>query len=71
MINLFLRWWLRSGRYSWSRICRWLFEKQYQSITLPVANSLEDIADYLGQVTWTMDGPLHLYNAMGAPKLRL
>ncbi|MFC2032403.1 hypothetical protein ACFLUS_03445 [Chloroflexota bacterium] len=68
MINLFLRWWLFSGRYTWSRLRRWFFEWRYLSITLPSADSLEEIADYLGQVTWTMDGPLHLYDSISYPE---
>ncbi|MDP2731440.1 MAG: hypothetical protein Q8O55_13325 [Dehalococcoidales bacterium] len=68
MIDLLLRWWLRSGRYTWSRLRRWLFERRYRKTTLPAANSLEEIAGYLGQVTWTMDGPFHLYDAISYPE---
>jgi hypothetical protein len=68
MINLFLRWWLSSGRYIWSRLRRWLFERRYLNIPLPTVNSLEEIADCLGQVTWTMDGPLHLYDSISYPE---
>lgn len=38
------------------------------SVTLPIVNSLEEIADCLRQVTWTMDGPLHLYDAISYPE---
>ncbi|MFC1933219.1 hypothetical protein ACFLXU_06325 [Chloroflexota bacterium] len=68
MINLFLRWWLFSGRYTWSRLRRLLFERRYLCITLPIVNSLEEIADCLGQVTWTMDGPIHLYDSISYPE---
>ena len=68
MINLFLKWWLHSGRYTWSRLGRWLCERKYLGTTLPIANSLEQIADYLGQVTWAMDGPLHLYDSISYPE---
>jgi len=68
MINLFLRWWLFNGRYIWSRLRRWLFERRYLSMRLPTVNSLEEIADCLGQITWTMDGPLHLYDSISYPE---
>ncbi len=68
MINLFLRWWLFSGRYIWSRMRRWMFERRYLSTNLPIVNSLEEIADCLGQITWAMDSPLHLYDSISYPE---
>lgn len=67
-MDFFLTWWLRTGRYGWSRLRRWLCERRYLSTVLPTANSLTDIEDVLRQVTWTMDGPLHLYDCISYPQ---
>jgi hypothetical protein len=68
MINLFLRWWLHNGRYTWSRLRRWLFERKYLKVTLPSIKSIEDIEACLKQITWTMDGPSHLYDSISYPE---
>ena len=68
MIDFFLRWWLFNGRYVWSRLRRRLFERRYLHIILPTVNSLKEITDFLGQVTWTMDSLLHLYDSISYPE---
>ena len=68
IIDWFLIWWLRSGRYLWSKIRRRLFERRYLSTALPQVRSLEEIEAYLKQVTWTMDGPLHLFDCISYPQ---
>jgi hypothetical protein len=68
IVDFFLNWWLRTGRYGWSRLCRRLCERRYLATTLPEANSLKDIEAALRQVTWTMDGPLHLYDCISYPQ---
>lgn len=68
-VDGFLRWWLRSGRYGWSRLHRRIFEGRYLSVNLPTANSLEDIGTCLSQITWTMDGPLHLFDCVSYPQV--
>lgn len=67
-VNCFLIWWLQKARYRWSRLRRKLCETKYLPRTLPVANSLADIEACLAQVTWTMDGPLHLFDAISYPQ---
>ncbi len=67
MVDLFLRWWLRTARYPWSRLRRRLFERKYTTLALPPVGSLEDIEACLRRVTWTMDGPLHLFDAISYP----
>ena len=47
---------------------RKLFERKYRNQSLPAANSLKDIEVYLAQVTWTMDGPLRLYDSISYPQ---
>ena len=69
VIDCFLVWWLRTGRYSWSRLRRRLCERRYLSIPLPTANSLEEIEACLKQVKWTMDGPLHLFDSISYPQV--
>ena len=66
--NQFLIWWLRSGRYGWSRLRRKLFESGYLRHSLPEASSLDDIEACLAKVTWTMDGPLHLFDSISYPQ---
>jgi len=64
----FLVWWLRSGRYGWSRLRRKVFERRYLKTPLPTANSVEDIETFLKAITWTMDGPLHLFDCISYPQ---
>lgn len=67
-MDFFLTWWLRTGRYGWSRLRRRLCERRYLTTALPAVNSLTDIEAALRQVTWTMDGPLHLYDCISYPQ---
>ncbi len=69
IINSFLVWWLRSGRYRWSWLRRRLFERRYLNVALPSASSLEEIEACLKQVTWTLDGPLHLFDCISYPQV--
>lgn len=64
-----LVWWLRKGRYGWSRIRRRLFERGYLNSPLPEADSVEEIRLCLKKVTWTQDGPLHLYDSISYPQV--
>ena len=68
MIEFFARWWLRSGRYRWSKMRRWLCERQYLKEPLPKTNSLQDIEACLKQVKWKMEGLLHLYDSISYPQ---
>ena len=68
MVDWFLRWWLGSGRYRWSRLRRRLCEGRYLSTVLPSASSLADIEAYLRRVKWTMDGPFHLFDSISYPQ---
>ena len=67
-MDRFLIFWLRKGRYRWSRWRRKRFEAKYEKQPLPAADSLEQIEASLKQVTWTMDGPLHLFDAISYPQ---
>lgn len=69
MIDFPLVWWLRTGRYGWSRLRRRLFERRYLDFPLSAANSLAEIEVALRQVTWTKDGPLHLYDCISYPQV--
>ena len=68
IFNRFLIWWLRRGRYPWSRFRRRCCEAGYLDTDLPAVTSLEEIADCLAGVTWTMDRPLHLFDAISYPQ---
>lgn len=50
VINWFLVWWLRSGRYGWSKLRRRLFERRYLKKELPIASSLKRIEEGLKDV---------------------
>jgi len=69
VVNWFLVWWLRSGRYGWSKLRRTLFERRYLRKELPTADSLKQIEECLGQVCWTKDGPLHLFDCISYPQV--
>ena len=68
LVDKFLIWWLKSGRYKWSKIRRKLFERKYLKTELPSVTSFEEIETYLKQITWTMDGPLHLFDSISYPQ---
>jgi hypothetical protein len=68
IIDCFLIWWLHTGRYRWSWLHRRLCERRYLATVLPTVSSLEEIETCLRQVTWTMDGPLHLFDCISYPQ---
>lgn len=68
IIDGFLVWWLRYGRYGWSKLRRCLFERRYLKMQLPAVDSVEDIQSCLEKITWTMDGPLHLFDSISYPQ---
>jgi len=68
VLDWFLVWWLRSGRYGWSKLRRKVFERRYLSTTLPTTSSPEEIETCLKDVRWTMDGPLHLFDCISYPQ---
>lgn len=69
IVDKILIWWLRSGRYGWSRFYRHLFEGRYLDISLPSVSSLEDIRDCLEEVEWTEDGLLHFFDCISYPQV--
>jgi len=69
IIDAFLVWWLRSGRYGWSKLRRKIFEWGYLKIPLPEVDSLGEIEACLKQVEWTMDGPLHSFDSISYPQV--
>jgi hypothetical protein len=69
IIDRFMVWWLHTGRYRWSWLRRRLFERRYLTTALPAVSSLAEIEACLRQVTWTMDGPLHLFDCISYPQV--
>ncbi|HET6478257.1 MAG TPA: hypothetical protein VFF92_04175 [Dehalococcoidales bacterium] len=67
-VDSFLIWWLQKARYRWSRIRRKWCEAKYLPRALPLVASLVDVGTSLEQVTWTMDGPFHLFDAISYPQ---
>ena len=68
IIDSFLVWWLRYGRYGWSKLRRCLFERRYPSMQLPTVDSVAEIKSCLEKITWTMDGPFHLFDSISYPQ---
>lgn len=68
VINFFLRWWLHTARYPWSKLRRWLCERKYLKEPLPITNSLEEIEERLREVKWSKEGLLHLYDSISYPQ---
>jgi len=68
LIDSFLIWWLRSGRYRWSRLRRRLFERRYLTTGLPEVNSLEEIQTCLKDIEWTRDGVTQLFDCISYPQ---
>ena len=66
-VSLVFLLWLRFARYRWSRFRR-LFERGNRGKSIVPAASLQEIEDLLKQVTWTQDGPLHLYDSISYPQ---
>ena len=68
VINFFLRWWLHTGRYPWSKLRRWLCERKYLKEPLPETDSLEEIEERLREVKWRKEGLFHLYDSISYPQ---
>ena len=68
VFNPFFRWWLRSGRYPWSRFRRRYCESGYLDTILPEVHTLAEIQNCLTNITWTMDGLFHLFDAISYPQ---
>ena len=68
VVDIFLKWWLQSGRYTWSRIYRRLFEARYLKYELPPVDSLENIKAMLDQIRWTPDTILGLFDSVSYPE---
>jgi len=45
-----------------------MFERKYLSTVLPDVTTLAEIEGCLREVTWTMDGPFHLYDSISYPE---
>ena len=69
VVDKFLVWWLKSGRYVWSKLRRKIFERGYLKVELPEVSSLEEVEAFLKQVNWRMDGPLHLFDSISYPQV--
>jgi len=67
-LDWFLTWWLRTGRYCWSKLRRKLCEGKYLDTPLPHVENLADIEACLHQITWTQEGLLHLYDSISYPQ---
>ncbi len=68
LLNPFFVWWLQSARYPWSRFRRNFFESRYSGTVLPLATSLQEIKGHIGELEWTRDGLLHLFDAVSRPE---
>jgi len=68
LVDSFLIWWLKSGRYPWSRFVRRMSVWQSSKMPIPTAKSLDEVVSLLKQVTWTMDSPFHLYDSISLPE---
>ena len=68
LIDSFLVWWLKSGRYPWSRLVRRISGWRNTKLSIPTAKSLDEVASLLKQVTWTMDSLFHLYDSISLPE---
>ena len=68
IVDWFLRWWLRRGRYIWSRFHRRFFERKYLSTALPEVHTLEEVAAALQQVQWTPDRPSLIWDCISYPQ---
>lgn len=69
IVDSFLVWWLKNGRYPWSRLVRNFSKFGNTDISLPKAKSLADVELFLKQITWTMDSALHLYDSISLPEV--
>jgi len=68
MIDAFLEWWLKSGRYGWSKLRRRVFEQKYLKTKLPDAHSLGDVGNCLKQITWIQDNAFFLFDCVSYPE---
>ena len=58
-----------SGLYGlWSHIYRTIWEHKYSHITLPIVESVEELAAIAAKMEWTADGWKHLRDAVSSPE---
>ena len=69
LVDSFIIWWLKKGRYPWSRFVR-KFERRGAALQpLPTVNSLSEIISLLKKITWTADSFLHLFDSISLPEV--
>ena len=59
--------WRRRLRYPWSKLYRAVFERGYRAAPLPPAATVDEVRAALEAVTWSPDGPRHLFDAISSP----
>lgn len=59
---------LRHVYRRWSRLYRWLWERQYRNVAIPDYLSFLDIAMTLRRMKWVADGPKQLWDAISTPE---
>jgi len=69
LVRFFARMWLWSGLYHlWSRFYRWAKERRWRGVTLPRYETLKELEEDLGEMTWTEDGPRRWYDTISTPR---
>lgn len=64
-----LTWVALKGRfyYGWSKIYRWLRERKWRHIDIPIFKSFEEITEIVGKMQWRRDGYRELWDAVSTP----
>lgn len=52
----------------WSRLYRWLYERQYKDVKIASYDTLQDIARVMRRQSWVMDSWKELFNAVSSPQ---
>lgn len=54
--------------YVWSKIYRFLYERKYRHVVLPKLNSIEEVEDLIGNISWRKDKWYMLWDAISIPQ---
>ncbi len=53
--------------YTWSKIYRWLWERKWRYVDIPIYKSFTEITEVVGKMQWRRDGYRELWDAVSTP----
>jgi len=56
------------AQVGWSRLYRWLYERQYRNVPIQTYDTLEQLARVISRQKWTMDSWREFFHAVSTPQ---